>query len=1011
MTTRTSIGDNAEGAVNYQFFGRLNDPADKQPLILFAEGLRTDGPQAMSADFAWGCTLNPNLGKPVWHTVIGFNPDDTAKLTNEKMLAVAQDYRKEMGLLGTQCVIIRHFDKEDNQHLHILVNRVANDGHSIPDGRNFYRSKLAVAKLCEVHGLTPAAGQRPELQHPERIVGAYDKAGAEIRQALAYGLQTASTRASLWQGLREKDITATESGRGVVFTKDGYSFKGSQIAREYSLCGIDNQLAANRVAQAQQADRREAARQETMDTLTQIRDSGLSYPGQFFYRLRTKPYDLLHDPRTQQLTQVRHQGSGELFTWAEVQPGGPGAPSLAEQLAAAVQPEQLLAATRLRQTAASSWDQDRGIIRDATAQVAKEQKFFSGAELQTCLKAVGVTLLLPSLPGGTCSFQLDATGQVFDEKEVLRRGSLKDMLAEAETRRVTRRQAVQEQTSANALRTLHAPATPLTDLPDYWRQLEARGYKFWQEPGKVLEIGHLASGERFQLKEIRLGGPVAPPLIDQVRAVLDQQKQQVVTQTWATKDLEQVLEVKDFTAWPQYEARVQALGYQFVMGIDGSARLLHEASGRHVALADLRPHGRELAPQVHEAIAERQAEALKAQLTHEQEGKKQVETVPRAVPRPAAAPVLLAAEPSQSPVQGKPGPLEVWVERPEKPAPTGSSPEPVPPATLPVGLGAADLVADPKAGQPVTHSLPGLPIPTSESTPEATPRTEAQRRATIFRDAAAGEWDSQDQAKALVYEILTKALATTETEEQRLLLAVRDQGFEFNRARTHLRHAESKLVLALADVQPGGPTALPFMQQAAAVAKANQAAERESARQATGEVLIEFLRAKPHFTDRAELTGQFAKVGLAASWPGAVAGEGGILTLTHQALGHRFTHEELPVHEKPLLPQLTAARLANWQNPEREAHIHCRDEDRAVKIKAVLHEEGVRLLPAEPGSERTFVARYRLDSQNIKQIDLIFLRINMTEGAHVVESGAAAEQRAAKWQERDKEKQSPGITR
>ena len=449
MITRNIIGDNFSTLVDYLHYGRPDAPVDKQPLVLLAEGVRTDSSQAMGDDFAWGSTLNTSLTKPVWHTVISFNPDDTAKLTNEKMLAVAQDFRKELGLLNTQCVIIRHFDQEDNQHLHILVNRVADDGHSIPDVRNFYRSKVAVEPLCERHGLTPWAGQRPELQHPERIVGAYDKAGAEIRQALAYGLQTATERATLWEELKGKGIATNESSRGVTFTKDGFTFKGSQVARQYSLGGIDEQLAANRLVQVQQAEaraaeareneqlrrrgqqvlaelvdqktfanrteltgqvlahgyifvssleremqlrheasgrefalvdvqpggptapsfwtqadaviqaraaeaaaqaeRRELARQETTQVLTQTRDSGLRQPEEFFDCLRAQPVDLVQDAQTQEITHVIHRQSKEKFAWAEVQPGGVGAPPLAEQLAAAVQAEAQRAANQRRE--------------------------------------------------------------------------------------------------------------------------------------------------------------------------------------------------------------------------------------------------------------------------------------------------------------------------------------------------------------------------------------------------------------------------------------------------------------------------------------------------------------------------------------------------------------------------------------------------------------------------------------------------------------------------------------
>lgn len=715
MTPRTTIGNNFPGAVNYQYTGRLNAPSDKQPVILFAQGVRTDNAQVMGADFEWGCTLNPNVSNPVWHTSISFNPSDAEKLTNEKMLAVAQDFRKEMGLLGTQCVIIRHFDKEDNQHLHILVNRVADDGHSISDGRNFYRSKLAVAKLCEEHGLTPAAGQRPELQHPERIVGAYDKAGAEIRQAIAYGLQTACERAQLWQELQKKDITATESSRGVTFAKDGFTFSGSQVAKGYSLGGIDRQLATNRVAQAareeqqqaearehervrvqaqqaltglvdqkafashaefigqvavqgytfvtdpageaqlrheasarqfdltqvqpggatacplweqveavvlekaaderaRQAARREEARRETEQALTQTRDSGLSRPEQFYYRLQKQPYDLVHDPQTRELTHVRHQKSGELFTYAEVQPGGAGAPPLAEQLTTAVQTKQQRITAQQQLAAGRDWAQGRARVENVTTQVREDQQFFDRDELAAQLKRQGVTLLPPPAAGLSQLFLLDATKQVFLEREVMRGGSLDEMLTGATERRTTRRQEAWTQTSRDIEQTLHAPETPLTSIQNYKQQLEARGYKLHQQSGQVMEIEHLASGERFDLKEVQPGGPTAPSLAKQVRDVLAQQKQQQEMQAQPTKDVEQVLKAKNFTTWPEFEAQVQARSYQFVTGLDGRTCLLHEQSRQLTPLAELRPNGQDLTTQVNEVIAARRAELVLGQI-------------------------------------------------------------------------------------------------------------------------------------------------------------------------------------------------------------------------------------------------------------------------------------------------------------------------------------------------------------------------------------------------------------
>jgi hypothetical protein len=351
---------------------------------------------------------------------------------------------------------------------------------------------------------------------------------------------------------------------------------------------------------------------------------------------------------------------------------------------------------------------------------------------------------------------------------------------------------------------------------------------------------------------------------------------------------------------------------------------------------------------------------------------------------------------TQLPAEVELVPLEISVGLPAKPTVVNPASAPVPPVATPVVPQKTSKGVVVESVQSATPSLPAPPIPAGESTPLVQPPTESQRQMAIFRDAAAGEWDSLDQAKALVRQVLTKALVTTETQGMSILYGIGRQGFKFSPDYTQIEHRESKLIVRLTEVQPGGSQAPSFVEQVVAVAQANQAAERESAQQATMEVIIDFLHAKPFFIGRGEMAGQFAKVGLAASWPGEVAGEGGQLTLTHMALGHSFTHEELPIHGQPLLPQLQALGSANWQNPERRAQIHYRDEAQGANIKEQLQAIGVRLLPAEPASERAFVASYQLDSNYIEQIDSIFNRITASDGARVVESGAVTQQRAAK---------------
>lgn len=273
MISRTTIGRSFAGLVRYQFEGRKDLPSDKQAEVLMAVGVRDDSAAHMSTDFNRGRQLNPNLGQAVWHTSLSFNPDDAARLDSPKMLAIAEDYVRKMGLDQTQYAIIRHHDQPDNQHLHIIANRVGNDGQTIKDGQNFYRSKQALTELIQEHGLTAPKGLRPEKQHPAQLHGA-DLAKHDIKEALRTVLATATDSKQLREGLQEKAVTfkvfRTKEGKpaGISFEKDGQTFKGSEVYRSYSIAGIGKQLVANQATQQAEQTRQaaelqvEQARQE-----------------------------------------------------------------------------------------------------------------------------------------------------------------------------------------------------------------------------------------------------------------------------------------------------------------------------------------------------------------------------------------------------------------------------------------------------------------------------------------------------------------------------------------------------------------------------------------------------------------------------------------------------------------------------------------------------------------------------------------------------------------------------
>jgi hypothetical protein len=284
MIGKTSIGTSFGGCVRYQFEGHKHSQEQKQAEVLAAVGVRMSSASSMTADFNRGRLLNPDLGRAVWHTSVSFNPDDRAKLTNEKMLAVAQDYVKGMGLDQTQYVIIRHHD-QPHPHFHLIANRVDNQGQTISDSHNYARSQALLKELSVKHELTPVAQRRLHKQRPDQLQGA-DLSRHQIRQTLEQVLATCPSGPAFAERVQAQGITyqvrQNESGKavGVSFAKDGYTFKGSDIARHYSYAGIIKQLEANyQQQQAAQAQKQAAQAIKSVEPVSPVVQSQTSPEG------------------------------------------------------------------------------------------------------------------------------------------------------------------------------------------------------------------------------------------------------------------------------------------------------------------------------------------------------------------------------------------------------------------------------------------------------------------------------------------------------------------------------------------------------------------------------------------------------------------------------------------------------------------------------------------------------------------------------------------------------------
>ena len=64
---------------------------------------------------------------------LSYSAVDAPKLTDEKMIQLAQEYMREMKITDTQYIIVRHQDRE-HPHVHIVFNRIDNSGKTIFSG-------------------------------------------------------------------------------------------------------------------------------------------------------------------------------------------------------------------------------------------------------------------------------------------------------------------------------------------------------------------------------------------------------------------------------------------------------------------------------------------------------------------------------------------------------------------------------------------------------------------------------------------------------------------------------------------------------------------------------------------------------------------------------------------------------------------------------------------------------------------------------------------------------------
>ncbi|GAB6981969.1 relaxase/mobilization nuclease domain-containing protein [Prevotella dentasini] len=248
MIAKIIKGADFGGVINYML-----SKQEGKAMVLASNNIGFTDQNLCAHEFTLQASMRPNVQKPVCHTILSFSASDAERLTDDMMVKIANEYLQKMGYGDTQSLIVRHSDRQ-HPHLHICINRIGNDGRTISDRNEKYRSIKICRELTERYGLTIGEGKKAVNRH--RLRGE-DKLRYEIFDAIKAILPQSQNWKDFVSGLEQQDVAThfktkgnTDVVQGIIFEKDSCSFSGSKIDRSCSFSRLNAEIERN-IQQAQ----------------------------------------------------------------------------------------------------------------------------------------------------------------------------------------------------------------------------------------------------------------------------------------------------------------------------------------------------------------------------------------------------------------------------------------------------------------------------------------------------------------------------------------------------------------------------------------------------------------------------------------------------------------------------------------------------------------------------------------------------------------------------------------
>jgi Relaxase/Mobilisation nuclease domain len=191
--------------------------------------------------------LNKKAERPVMHLSLRVAPGD--HLTRNQLIELGQAAVKEFRLDKNQYVCILHKDTQQ-QHIHVVANRVGYDGKLASDSQSYRRMALLCRQLEKQYELKRVLSPRRFLSQSERLIPREDTRKESLKEDIQESLRESQDYEQFERLMIERGYQVMKA-RGISFTDEKkVKVKGSEVG--FSLQTIEQILEAKQALKLKQ---------------------------------------------------------------------------------------------------------------------------------------------------------------------------------------------------------------------------------------------------------------------------------------------------------------------------------------------------------------------------------------------------------------------------------------------------------------------------------------------------------------------------------------------------------------------------------------------------------------------------------------------------------------------------------------------------------------------------------------------------------------------------------------